>query len=742
MQRISFRSFIIFCFVAAVVICAGVVLYWTNVNTILERDVKSHIAQAGEDAALDFNRALEVDHNVLSSISLTVEEFYPWKNALLLQFLDKQARHYGYEVLGVIDKNETLFLSHKKDIRPDFLRNILEKTQQDGHYLEVQPVYVGDDTPALVQSVPLYKRGEFFGVLFFLQNPTKYRPLLALTAIGNKGYSFVVRQDGSPVLGYRDLDFDNIFSLLSKVTFDLDNSLLKVEEDFAKGFNSMVGYRFNDEHRFLHYIPLERNNWYMMSSIPTQFVVMQAQRLTGLSLVLFGTIFLVFFGIIFYLFYLRAYSNRQLFTTAFIDRLTGANNFNRMCELFPEKLAEMKGSAALVVTDITRFKVINDLHGYERGNQVLQRMARIIRENISEPEIFCRAAADNFILLLQYDTQKSLAARLNNLATQIRRDCTVADSCIMIDVAYGIYEIKENIPFYIMLDRAHLALDNAKRSSVAKCEFYNDEDRQKILVEKQIENAMEGGMSNGEFEVYLQPKCDFMTGQMKGAEALVRWNRPGQGAVRPDDFIPVFEKNGFILRLDMFVLQEVCALLAKWKAAGIPQVPLAVNFSRLHLNDSRYLSQMASVADTYGVDHSLIEVEITESVIFNNLERVQSVMQGLHERGFSVAMDDFGSGYSSLNMLKNLKFDSIKMDKEFLAHFENNPYTKKVIQGTVSMIKALGVKVVAEGVETREQAGFLQKIGCDLAQGYLFSKPLTISAFEQRLLNGEKNNLP
>ena len=168
MQRISFRSFIIFCFVAAVVICAGVVLYWTNVNTILERDVKSHIAQAGEDAALDFNRALEVDHNVLSSISLTVEEFYPWKNTLLLQFLDKQARHYGYEVLGVIDKNETLFLSHKKDIRPDFLRNILEKTQQDGRYLEVQPVYVGDDTPALVQSVPLYKRGEFFGVLFFL----------------------------------------------------------------------------------------------------------------------------------------------------------------------------------------------------------------------------------------------------------------------------------------------------------------------------------------------------------------------------------------------------------------------------------------------------------------------------------------------------------------------------------------------------------------------------------------------
>ena len=251
-----------------------------------------------------------------------------------------------------------------------------------------------------------------------------------------------------------------------------------------------------------------------------------------------------------------------------------------------------------------------------------------------------------------------------------------------------------------------------------------------MVSEQQIESNMEQALQRGDFAIYFQPKCEFSTGKMMGAEALVRWKRPEEGIVRPDDFIPVFEKNGFILRLDMFILEQAVKMLASWKEQGLPQVPVAVNFSRLHLNDSRYISQMRRLVSKHGVPSELIEVELTESVIFNNLDRAQSVIRELHREGFSVAMDDFGSGYSSLNVLKNLQFDSIKLDKEFLNGFSQNLHAQKVIEGTVSMIKSLGVKVIAEGVETQQQADFLRKTGCDLAQGYFFARPLPAEEFE------------
>jgi diguanylate cyclase (GGDEF)-like protein len=566
--------------------------------------------------------------------------------------------------------------------------------------------------------------------LFALQRTERYRPLLALSAMGNKGYSYITLQDGTPILGLKKPQFANIFDLLSYARFDEGTSSDSLRLAMQQGKQSLVSYHLNGAHLFLHAIPLEANGWYMISILPTSFVEQQAQRLMGLSSILVLAILAVFCALLFYILHMRAYSNRQLFATAFVDQLTGADNFNRMCEVFSDRLSAMEGQAALLIFDINKFKVINDLHGYERGNQVLKRVACILRQNMQEGECFCRSVADKFILLLKYEDRRKFRARLNNLATQIRRDCTVEDSCLMIDVAFGIYEIKEQIPFYIMLDRAHLALEHAKALSVNKCRFYEESDRQRLVNEKQIENTMEQALQRGDFAIYFQPKCDFVTGKMLGAEALVRWKHPEEGIVRPDNFIPVFEKNGFILRLDMFILEQAVKLLAAWKEQGLPQVPIAVNFSRLHLNDSRYISQMRRLVSKHGVANELIEVELTESVIFNNLERAQSVIRELHREGFSVAMDDFGSGYSSLNVLKNLQFDSIKLDKEFLNGFSQNLHAQKVIEGTVAMIKALGVKVVAEGVETQQQADFLRKTGCDLAQGYFFARPLPAEDFE------------
>ena len=439
-----------------------------------------------------------------------------------------------------------------------------------------------------------------------------------------------------------------------------------------------MGYYTEDGlHHFLQFVPLAVNGWYMVATVPAKHVEEQAAQVAKLSLILFGVVFAVFYLLLFFIMRLREDSNRQLFMTAFVDSLTGADNFNRMCEQFDNKLDDLYHQASLVIFDINKFKVINDLHGYERGNEVLRRVAQVLQRELAPEESFCRLSADNFILLLKYEERPAFLKRLKALATQLKRDCTLEDSRMMLDIAFGVYEITEDIPFYIMLDR--------------------------------------------------------------GAEALVRWNHDGH-MVRPDEFIPLFERNGFILKLDMFILEEVARVLASWRDNNKPVVPLAVNFSRLHLNDSRFIPQMRRIMAQYNVPTSLVEAEITESVIFNNLERAQEVIGGLHLYGFPVSMDDFGSGYSSLNSLKDMPLDVLKLDAEFFrGEAADTERGELVVSEAIRLAKNLDMRTVAEGVEVKEQVEFLASQGCDMIQGYYFAKPMPHDEYEERIRKGRSD---
>lgn len=737
MQRVSFRPFFIFALIAAVVVTAGVILYWRQVNILLEKDVRTHIADAGQEAASDFDRLVQTDREILTANALPIEDSYPWKDdSFLPEVLARLDQTDHFNVMGVaLMDGQTIYAGPAvTPLSQTAVQDIFKHLVSNPFYVTVRPPEKQYKSHILIQAVALDPNDAApVGALFSVQKENYYRDVLALSSMGTDGHAFIVERNGNMVLAYEKLPFKNIFSALEQYTLDEPATLESVRQDISSGKSLLVGYRTPDNlHNFLQFVPLEVNGWYMVAAVPAKYVEEQATQVAKLSLILFGVVFLVFYFLLFFIMRVREDSNRQLFTTAFVDPLTGADNFNRMCEQFESKLAGLNRQAALVLFDINKFKVINDLHGYERGNEVLKRVAQVLQQEVSAEESFCRLSADNFVLLLKYDERRAFLKRLNALAAQIKRNGTPEDARLMLDVAFGIYEITEEIPFYIMLDRAHLALERAKTRTFDKCEFYDAADRNRIVTEQQIENTMEMALANREFEIYLQPKCDFVTGEILGAESLVRWNHDGR-VVRPDEFIPLFERNGFILKLDMFIMEEAARLLATWKANGVPVVPLAVNFSRLHLNDARFIPQMRRIMAQYNVPNKLMEAEITESVIFNNLERAQEVVAGLHLYGFPVAMDDFGSGYSSLNVLKELKFDSIKLDKEFLSGFEENPRAQKVIEGAIKMIKTLGVKVVTEGVETREQADFLRRCGADLAQGYFFSRPVTVSTFEQLL---------
>ncbi|HBH0600569.1 TPA: EAL domain-containing protein, partial [Clostridioides difficile] len=282
-----------------------------------------------------------------------------------------------------------------------------------------------------------------------------------------------------------------------------------------------------------------------------------------------------------------------------------------------------------------------------------------------------------------------------------------------------------------IMDRANTARKTIKGGHKNSFAFYDKEMHKKILKEKEIENSMVDALNNGEFIVYFQPKYSLSDYQIIGAEALVRWDNPQKGLIPPIEFIPVFERNGFIVNIDFYVFEEVCKKIREWMDEGQKVVPISVNLSRMHFVNSNFIEKFKLIVDKYKIPTRLIELELTETAVLDNIEGLLDTMNNLKEKGFVISMDDFGTGYSSLNLLKELPVDILKLDRAFFTEKDESNNEKIVISNVIKMAKELKMKVISEGVETISQVEFLKQIGCDMVQGYLFSKPMPVKEFEK-----------
>ena len=289
-----------------------------------------------------------------------------------------------------------------------------------------------------------------------------------------------------------------------------------------------------------------------------------------------------------------------------------------------------------------------------------------------------------------------------------------------------------------IIDNANIARKLVKNSSMSMCEFYDEKMEREIMKEQMILGCMETALKEREFKVFLQPKISLKTGEIIGAEALVRWIRKDGTLLPPNDFIPLFEKNGFIVRLDFYIYEEVFRILKRWKIEGKPLVPISVNVSRVHLYQTDFIDKVMQLIEQYEIEPKLVEFELTESIFLDNTVNAISIMKELQNRGFCVSIDDFGAGYSSLNLLKDMRTDVLKLDKEFFRAGDMKKEEKIIVSSIISMAKQLNMKVLSEGVETQKQSDFLKKVNCDMAQGYLYAKPLPVPDFEVMLLSYEQ----
>ena len=428
--------------------------------------------------------------------------------------------------------------------------------------------------------------------------------------------------------------------------------------------------------------------------------------------------------------------NKKLSDLAQRDALTGVYLMNAFKEKAQLLLDSLPDKFAIVYTDFSDFKYINDVFGYDYGDLLLSEYGAILQKGLREHELCGRVSADNFVLLLHYKDKSEIGKRQSEADLEILQYMSTLHDGQLLPTSCGICcveDVVETLNIDGLLDRANFARKTVKTGANQNYAYYDESIRSHLWEEKDIENRMLTAIENREFTVYYQPKVDLATGKIGCSEALVRWQSQSGTIIAPDRFIPVFERKYMIDRLDQYVYENVCRWLRSLLDSGIQALPVSVNVSRLQFYDQHFVDKYISIRDKYSIPPQLLEIEFTESMVFDNSALLLQTVKRLKDAGFSCSIDDFGKGYSSLGLLKNLPIDVLKIDSFFFEEGPDQSRDLALVESIVSLVKKFNIRTVAEGIESMEQVEFLKGIGCDYIQGYVFYRPMPQQEYEALL---------
>ena len=383
--------------------------------------------------------------------------------------------------------------------------------------------------------------------------------------------------------------------------------------------------------------------------------------------------------------------------------------------------------------DVRKFKIINDLYGERFGDEVLDFIIKNLKEICHPEQFFINLHSDVFMVVTEYEKEEDLIEFIHQLDARIG-----SFKNVKLQMSYGVYTVEDKqMELRQMSDRAAMTRKAAKNNVLTNILFYKEQFKEVLYNRKFIEENMQAAIMERQFMMYLQPKYSIEKNKIIGAEALVRWRHPERGMIYPNQFIPIIEENGFIRKVDYYIWQEACRFIKKCEETGFTSCPVSVNVSRIHLQDNECIQVLSDSIKEYDIPKSLLELEITETV--SNQQVSQKAFE-LKEEGYTLLMDDFGSGYSSLNVLLETPFDVIKLDKKFMDNMIVSDKGKLLLEQVVSMANKLDLGLLAEGVETKEQVELLHNIGCDQVQGYYYAKPMPENEFFELLKEQEQSH--
>ena len=707
---------------------------FNNIKTNLESEIISSLSEEAEENAALIKKEIDAKFGVLQSfaneLSSTGDE--------IAEIRDMQSfvEVYNFRRMGFVDLNGIAKTTDGFEKDLSFREFYQVGLKGESFITESLQDTVGDYTEDMINilSVPVYdNKGEIKGVLFATYLTEKFHEVIFSDSFQGEGYTYIVAGDGDVISSYGDgmqKEYDNIFIYTGDAAQYDDAIQEKVENDMREKL-SRVGIGVNEDNDFYCYKPLEIEsadmNWYIFSIEPKSVldermhpIMRDIQFLTVILICI-----LVMANIIFLYYNVRR--RQELFRLAYKDSITGGDNFSN----FKEKAKKYENTEGYVIAlDISEFKLVNNVCGNARGDEVLKAIWDVIMANCNDNEQAARVNADRFVIFWIERSKKTVTYRIEKLINEIEgisEQLSVPRLYPVIGIR-AVEKLDDADKRYGEALRAKALVKNRRDRHYA---FYDEIDYDTIVENKKLENGFEKALADKKFEVWYQPKFNSHTGKIVGSEALIRWRADDGSLISPGRFIPLFEKNGNIIRLDEYVFREVCRQQKEWQKEGIQILPVSVNISRFSLYYSNVVEKYERIINYYDVDHKYVQIEITESAIIENTVIVE-LIQKFHDAGFDILLDDFGSGYSSLASLNQMPFDTIKLDKS-LVDYVGNENGEKLLKFIVQLVQSLGMKITAEGVEYKEQLDFLENLNCDDIQGFYFSKPLMLADFSAKL---------
>lgn len=720
-------------FAVCLVVC---VLHIYDIRKSLEEEINQQLVVQVEIASEILNDDIENTESIMSAVAAEMGDFKKGSltEAQIYRILSKYKSIDDFQVITYIKEDHTIYFDNEwKRDASDMIREPLYDILENKVYL-TNEFWKNNDEYLLLFLVPVMHDGERNGFII----GTKECNLI----LDGDSFSYlkkvgdVILTDGKGTI--LDCNFVNISEQDEKynTVYDYMGNNWGIDEDRISELKGMLSDGIRSKGKlscqnedgvryFCSYASVEAFSELKLVSMYTENVYTGVENTVIIGSIVSGFIMMLSMLVFVFIAFRHNSSTSQLIAQlAFEDEVTGGGNLNYFKQFASDMINKYPGMPFMIHRfDIANFRYINEAYGHVRADQLLKVVVEEAGAVFYSKELCVRMNADQFVLLAR--STQDLEERFFTFTDKVNTRALDIGIRYPIKFKRGSYQIKnQELDISLMIDKANMArktLIGEEKESVA---VYSDLLASDMRKADRIESEMETALFNREFKMYIQPKWDIMEDKLYGGEALVRWMKEDGNMIYPSDFVPVFEKNGFIEQLDLYMLESACKMIREQIDGGGPAYPISVNQSRMLLNDPAYISKITEMLNRYQIPKGYIELEITETVFFTDREKMISILKELKEVEVQLSMDDFGSGYSSLNMLKDFPFDVLKIDKEFFSESITSESSKWILRMIIEMAEGLGIRVICEGVETKEQVEMLRRIGCRYVQGYYYSKPI------------------
>ncbi len=737
MKKLGKKSIIIVTMVLMIVsaFAFGIYFYDDRIENSLTASTETTLAEIAQQQQYTANVRLQTEIASVKSVAKSILMIGE-NQEKITNFIYAVELFQDYENITIIN-NSRIGVNSSGEIinlsELDFLDSVYER----GNTIITEP-YTSNKTgqEILYIATPISESNNIEGALV-AEIPIETLRETILPAFEGKGYNFIIDNEGNIITATENeytFEKENFFVSLEDAVFAEGYLLEKVKSDVKAKKDGHIVYEINGEgERIAEYRPLNYNDWYIVNVIPEDVIAENANIISRfVNMYNIQTIIicvLVFAGILI----IRKRANKDIEKAAYYDELTNIPNMNKFKIDVAEILKKEKHKRFTIVKfDVVNFKAINEILDFETGDKVIKVIADMGRNAKIKPFAHARVGTDEFLMFGPsefYDNLEKLRVEYESQFNQNVDLSTIHN----ITFRYGRYSIPVGSDdINDIVNKAVLAHTYAKKYNEVISD-YDEGYKKKLLKLVELTGKMEEALESEEFKVYVQPKYGVKTPEIVGGEALVRWQEKNGKFIFPDEFIPLFEENGFIVKLDMYMLENVCKTMKRWINEGKKSVPISINFSRLHITNESFVDEIEDIANKYEIPRNLLEIELTENTIIENEKELIRILEKLHASGFTLSMDDFGSGHSSLGMLRTINVDTIKMDKTFFDIAKSEEKSQLIVASVLEMSHKLGIKTVAEGVETQRQIDFLKSTSCDVVQGYFYAKPMPIADFEELL---------